>query len=47
MADDYKANLDKFFGLVPNSAAPTTIMKNYGSELHGEVLSGKPIIQVT
>src|SRR5690349_13861899 len=46
MADDYKAKLDQFFGLVPTSVPATQINRITGSELHGEVQSGAPIIQI-
>jgi len=46
MGDDYKAKLDKFFGLVPNSKAATQINNVTHTELHGEVQSGSPIIPI-
>src|SRR6267378_531323 len=47
MADDYKTKLEQFFALVPKSTAATQINKVYGTELHGEVQSGTPIIPIT
>ena len=44
MADDYRSKLERFFGLVPKSAAATLINKVSGAEYYGEVAAGTPVM---
>src|SRR5256885_15936152 len=46
MADDYKAKLEQFCGLVPKSAKATQINRITGTEYYGEIPSGTPVVQV-
>jgi hypothetical protein len=46
VANDYKAQLEQFFALVPKLPAPSLTNKISGTEYYGEVQSGTPIISI-